>query len=126
MAFEDREADLADRLTQLPGEASPIVLVAAKAAPDVAGANAVILVERLGVPALGQVVLLLLLHLVVAGVGLVRDQGAQGLLVRHGFLTTMAKSIIPGARSVSARGPRHGRNHLREDPAGRDPLPQGL
>ena len=70
-------------LPQLAREGGPVALVPPQESSEVARPYGVVLVERLAVPSLGQVVLLLLLHLVVAGVGLVRGLDAQRFLVGH-------------------------------------------
>ena len=66
-----------------PANARAIVGVAAQEAAEVAGADAVVLVEGLDVARLGQVVLLALLDLVVADVVLVRRLDAPLLAIAH-------------------------------------------
>ena len=85
VADQDREADLAERLPELAGEAAPVAGVPFQEACEVERANAVVLVEVLDVARLGEVVGLRLLHLLVADVVAVRRLDAALLALAHGL-----------------------------------------
>src|SRR5262249_61117134 len=84
VALEDGEADRAERRAQLAREVLPVRLGSLQDLADVAGLDARLVVERFLMPPFGQVVLLLLVHLVVAGGGLVGGLDALALPVGHG------------------------------------------
>lgn len=81
MAFQDREADGAQRLPQLLREGPLVGLAALDESPDVTRVDLESFVEGFLVIRLGEVVLLAFLDLVVTAVGLVRDLDAQGFSV---------------------------------------------
>src|SRR5262249_28747473 len=84
MTLEDGEAEAAQRITQLDGEGPLVGLVAVEHSAEVAGGNARLLVEGLGVVRLCEVVFLGLLDLVVPAERRVRRLDALCLAVAHG------------------------------------------
>src|SRR5262245_13602609 len=97
VAHEDGEAQAAERVAQLLGEGVFVGRVAVEKSTDVAGGDAGLLVEGLGVVGLGEVVLLPLVDLVVSAERLVRRLDALCLAVAHG------EPSAPGADPTSAR-----------------------
>ena len=87
VAFEDGEADVAQRLAQLGHEGAPVGLAAAEEAAEVASPDRVLLVEGLrAIRRLGEMVGLPLLHLVVADELLVGGGDALRPAVLHAWL----------------------------------------
>ena len=83
VALEDGEADRAERPAQLAREVLLVLFVSVQEPADVAGLDARLVVERFLMPAFGQVVFLLLVHLVVADEVLVGGLDALALPVVH-------------------------------------------
>ena len=97
---------LAQRIAQLAGEGLLVGLAAVQEPAEVAGPDAGLLVEGLGVARLREVVLLPLLDLVVPEERLVRRLDALCLAVAHGdALRAGADATSPSRRSRgSGRG----------------------
>src|SRR5262249_22723138 len=109
MTFEDGEAEAAQRTTELDGEGLLVGLVAVEDAAEVAGGDAGLLVERLGVVRLREVVLLPLLDLVVPADLLVRCLDALSRAVAHGASpgaqpTVGGQVLAPASHGVNVLG----------------------
>src|SRR5471030_90657 len=86
VAFQDGEANLLQRPAQLAREGLLVGFAPAQEAADIAGLDARLLVERFLMAAFGQMIFLLLVHLVVVDEGLVGGVDALGFAVIHGVL----------------------------------------
>jgi hypothetical protein len=102
--LEDGEAQAAQRIAQLAGEGLLVGLVAVEEPAEVAGRDAGLLVERLGVVRLGEVVLLPLVDLVVPAERLVRRLDALCLAVAHGAPSRAGVDVTSPA-GVTRPGP---------------------
>ena len=125
VSLEDCEAQAAQRIAQLAGERLLVGLISVEEPAEVAGRDAGLLVEGLGVVRLGEVVLLPLVDLVVPAERLVRRLDPLCLAVAHGEPSRAGADVTSprghGARAmeVTSRTRRPGAPVNRNLPRGR-------